>query len=308
MERRNIGGPDGLSVSLVGLGCNAFGGRVDEAGTHAVLDAAIDAGIDFFDTAESYGATKSESFMGSWLKANPGKAIVASKFGINHSNVPGKPPGSPENVKLSCDLSLQRLQIDCIDLYQLHRPDPETPVGETIGALEDLAKEGKIRLYGCSYFTGAEMQDAVDTAKGAGQRGFVTAQNAWNMLLRDIEPDLVPVCEANGITILPYYPIAKGLLTGKYRRGDAAPAGSRLEGMSDLETADFDVLEGLEAYAKDHGYDLLTLAMSWLAAQKVICSIITGGSKPEQMASNAGAVRWTLTAANLKEIDAILAG
>ena len=308
MERRNIGGPDGLSVSLVGLGCNAFGGRVDEKGTHAVLDAAIDAGIDFFDTAESYGATKSESFMGTWLKANPGKAIVASKFGINHSNVAGKPPGSAENVKVSCDLSLKRLQVDCIDLYQLHRPDPQTPVGETMGALEDLAKEGKIRLYGCSGFSGAQMQEAVDSAKGAGQRGFVTAQNPWNMILRDIEQDLVPVCEANGITILPYYPIAKGLLTGKYRRDATAPAGSRLEGMSDLDTADYDLLERLEAYAKDNGYDLLTLAMSWLAAQQVICSIITGGSKPEQMASNADAVRWTLTAANLAAIDAILAG
>ena len=152
------------------------------------------------------------------------------------------------------------------------------------------------------------MQAAIDEAASGGLRGFVTAQNEWSLLERAIEPDLIPVCEANGIAVLPYFPIAKGLLTGKYRRGAAAPRGSRLEGAADLDTADYDLLERLEAYARDHGYDLLTLAMSWLAARKVICSIITGGSKPEQMAANADAVRWTLTNGNMEDIDAILAG
>ena len=306
MDKRSIGGTDGLQISLVGLGCNAFGRRVGEFETHAVMDAAIDAGIDFFDTAETYGDGESERFMGTGLKGKRDKVLLASKFGATISHVPGKPRGSPENIRVALDQSLSKLQTDCIDLYQLHRPDPDTPVGETMGALEDCVTAGKIRFYGCSYFSGAEMQEAVDEAKRLGLKGFVTAQNAWNMLEREIEADLIPVCEANGIGLLPYYPIAKGLLTGKYRRGNAAPAGSRLAGDPYLANADFDLLERLEAYAQDHGQTLLTLAISWLAVQPSISSIISGASRPEQMAANAAAAEWKLTAANLKEIDALL--
>ena len=308
MDRRTIGGAGGLNVSLVGLGCNAFGRRVDEKGTHAVLDAAIDAGIDFFDTAETYGDGDSERFMGTGLKGKRDKVFLATKFGHSISHVEGKPKGSPENIRAAVDKSLTQLQTDVIDLYQQHRPDPETPLSDTLGALEDLVSAGKIRYYGCSYYTGAQMQEAVGAAEKAGLKGFVTAQNAWNLLQRGIEADLVPVCEKNGIGLLPYYPIARGLLTGKYRRDSTAPAGSRLAGDDSLAKADFDLLESLEAYAGDHGYDILTLAVSWLAAQPSIASIICGGSKPEQMAANAGAIRWKLTAENLKEIDALLAG
>lgn len=307
MEKRNIGGKGGLEVSLVGLGCNAFGGRVDEQGTHAVMDAAIDAGIDFFDTAETYGGGKSELFMGSGLKGKRDKVFLASKFGFATSHVADKNRGSPENIRAALDQSLSKLQTDWIDLYQIHRPDPDTPIGETMGALEDLVTAGKIRYYGCSYFTGAQMQEAVDEAKRAGLKGFVTAQNAWNMLEREIETDLIPVCDSNAIGLLPYYPIAKGLLTGKYRKGDAAPEGSRLSGDQYLADANFDLLERLEAYARDHGHELLTLAISWLAAQPSIASIISGASRPDQMISNATAARWKLTEANLNEIDAILA-
>jgi aryl-alcohol dehydrogenase-like predicted oxidoreductase len=307
MDRRNIGGVGGLDVSLVGLGCNAFGKRVDENGTHAVMDAAIDAGIDFFDTAESYGNGNSEAYMGSGLKGKRDKVFLASKFGNTIVHIEGKNRGSAENIRAALDKSLAKLRTDYIDLYQLHRPDYDTPIAETMSALEDLVTEGKIRYYGCSYFTGAEMQEAVDEARRSGLRGFVTAQNAWNVLQRDIEPDLVPVCEANGITVLPYYPIAKGLLTGKYQRGQSAPSGSRLAGEADLENADFDRLERLDAYARDHGHDLLTLAMSWLAAQPVTASIIAGGSKPEQMAANANAIQWKMTVENLREIDAVVA-
>ena len=306
MEKRFIGGENGLEVSLVGLGCNAFGRRVDEKGTHAVIDAAIDAGIDFFDTAETYGDGNSELFIGTGLKEKRDKVFLATKFGFGHSHVDGKPKGSPENIRVAVDQSLKKLQTDRIDLYQQHRPDPDTPVSDTMGALEELVAAGKIRYYGCSYYTGAEMQEAVDAAKKAGFTGFVTAQNAWNMLEREIEADLIPVCEANGIGLLPYYPIARGLLTGKYRRGSDAPAGSRLAGDDNLATADFDLLERLEAYAGDHGHDLLTLAMSWLAAQPSIASIISGASRPEQMAANAGAAGWKLTAGNLAEIDDLL--
>ena len=308
MDRRIIGGTGRLSVSLVGLGCNAFGKRVDEKGTHAVMDAAIDVGIDFFDTAESYGGGNSETYMGRGLKGKRDKVFFASKFGNTIVHIDGKNRGSSENIRAALDKSLAKLQTDYIDLYQLHRPDYDTPIVDTMGALEDLVTEGKIRYYGCSYFTCVQMQEAVDEARRSGLRGFVTAQNAWNVLQRDIEPELVPVCEASGITVLPYYPIAKGLLTGKYLRGKSAPAGSRLVGDADLENADFDRLERMDTYARDHGYDLLTLAMSWLASQPVAASIIAGGSKPEQMAANANAIQWKMTAENLREIDAVVAG
>jgi aryl-alcohol dehydrogenase-like predicted oxidoreductase len=306
MDKRYIGGNDGLDVSLIGLGCNAFGRRVDEKGTHTVMDAAIDAGIDFFDTAETYGDGNSEIFMGSGLKGKRDKIFLATKFGFDTSHVDGKNKGSPENIRFALDQSLKKLQTDWIDLYQMHRPDPDTPVGETMGALEDLVTAGKIRYYGCSNFTGAEMRDAVDEAKRVGLKGFVTAQNAWNVLERDIEADLIPVCEPNGIGLLPYYPIARGMLTGKYRRNATAPAGSRLAGDANLANADFDLLERLESYARDHGYDLLTLAISWLAAQPSIASIISGASRPEQLAANAAAARWPLLPKNLQEIDTIL--
>ena len=306
MERRLIGGPGGLEVSLVGLGCNAFGRRIGEAETHAVVDAAIDAGIDFLDTAETYGDGQSEAFMGTGLKGKRNRVLIASKCGFAKSHVAGKPPGSAENIRTALEESLKKLQTDRIDLYQLHRPDAATPVAETMGALEDLVAEGKIRYYGCSFYSGAQMQEAANEAKRGGLKGFVTAQNAWNVLLRDIEIDLIPVCEAEGITVLPYYPIAKGLLTGKYRRDSSAPEGSRLANESDLADADFDVLEQLETYAKDHGHDLLTLAMSWLAAQPVTASIIAGASKPEQPGANVAAVGWKMTPSNLAEIDAIV--
>lgn len=306
MDRRSIGGANGLDVSLVGLGCNAFGRRVDEKETHAVIDAAIDAGIVFFDTAETYGGGNSELFIGTGLKGRRDKIVLATKFGYGHSHVEDKPKGSPENIRVAVDRSLGKLQTDRIDLYQQHRPDPDTPVSDTMGALEDLVVAGKIRYYGCSYYSGAQMQEAVDAADKAGLKGFVTAQNAWNVLQRNIEADLIPVCEKAGIGILPYYPIARGLLTGKYRRGADAPAGSRLAGDDNLDKADFDLLERLETYAVDHGYDLLTLAISWLAAQPSIACIIAGGSRPAQMAANANAARWKLTSENLAEIDNLL--
>ncbi len=314
MDRRNIGGQGGLrsgglDVSLVGLGCNAFGARVDEKGTHAVIDAALAAGIDFLDTAENYGEGNSEVFIGSALKGRRDRVLLATKFGLRASHIAGKPRGSPENIRFAVEQSLRKLQTDRIDLYQLHRPDPETPIAVTMGALEDLVRAGKIRFYGCSYFTGAQMREAVDAAKAAGLRGFVSAQNEWNILQRDIEADLIPVCEAEGIALLPYSPLAKGLLTGKYKQGSPPPAGSRLANdAATLASADYTRLGRLEAYARDHGYDLLTLAISWLAAQPSMGCIISGASRPKQLAANAAAARWKMTARNLKELDGVLAG
>ena len=306
MDKRIIGGSDGIEVSLVGLGCNAFGNRIDEASTHQVMEAAIESGINFMDTAESYGDTRSETFMGTGLKGKRNQVFIATKFGFTKSNVVGKNRGSVENIRASVEMSLRRLNTDWIDLYQLHRPDDETPIVETMSALDDLVKEGKIRYYGCSYFSGDQLLNAVNESKKEGLMGFVTAQNAWNVLERDIEEHLIPVCNSENITVLPYFPIAKGLLTGKYKRGIDAPQGSRLAGNTDLEAADFDVLENLELYAENHGYDLLTLAISWLASQPVTACVIAGASRPEQSISNAAAARWKMTSQNLTEIDAIV--
>jgi len=306
MEKRIIGGSDGIEISLVGLGCNAFGNRIDETITHQVIEAAIESGINFMDTAESYGETRSETFMGTGLKGKRNQVFIATKFGFTKSNVVGKKRGSVENIRVSVEMSLRRLKTDWIDLYQLHRPDDETPIVETMSALDDLVKEGKIRFYGCSYFSGDQLLNAVKESKREGLMGFITAQNAWNVLERDIEKYLIPVCDSENIPILPYFPIAKGLLTGKYKRGIDAPSGSRLSGNKDLENVDFDILENLESYAENHGYDLLTLAISWLASQSVTASVIAGASRPEQCFSNTAAARWKMTSQNLSEIDAIV--
>ena len=305
MEKRKICGNEGIEVSIVGLGCNAFGNRIDESSTHHVINAAIESGINFLDTAESYGDGKSESYMGTGLKGKRNDIFIATKFGFTSSNVKGKNRGSSENIRISIEMSLRRLKTDWIDLFQLHRPDEDTPIIETMGTLEELVKEGKIRFYGCSYFTGEQMKNAADEAKKEGFIGFMTAQNAWNVLEREIEEDLIPVCESENITVLPYCPIARGLLTGKYKRNTDAPTGSRLEGNSYLEEANFDIIEKLEQYAVDHGYDLLTLAISWLASQSVTASVIAGASKPEQSISNAAASRWKMTSENLAEISNI---
>ncbi|MED5579789.1 MAG: aldo/keto reductase [Nitrospinota bacterium] len=306
MDKRIIGGSDGIEISLVGLGCNAFGNRIDETSTHQVIESAIESGINFMDTAESYGDTRSETFMGTGLKGKRNQVFIATKFGFTKSNVVGKNRGSVENIRASVEMSLRRLKTDWIDLYQLHRPDDQTPIVETMSALDDLVKEGKIRFYGCSYFSGDQLLNAVKESKREGLMGFITAQNAWNVLERDIEEYLIPVCNSENIPILPYFPIAKGLLTGKYKRGIDAPSGSRLSGNKDLENVDFDILENLESYAENHGYDLLTLAISWLASQSVTASVIAGASRPEQCISNTAAARWKMTSQNLSEIDAIV--
>ena len=263
--------------------------------------------MNFFDTAETYGGGLSEKYIGSGMKGRRDNMIIATKFGHSHSNVEGKKKGSPENVKATAEKALKALRTDRIDLFQQHRPDSATPVAETLGALEDLVKEGKILFYGCSYYSGVEMQEAIDEASKNNLKGFVTAQNSWNMLTRDIETDLIPVCASNNIGLLPYYPIAKGLLTGRYKRGDSPEPGSRMDGADDLEKADFELVERLEKFSKDNGYDLLTLAISWLASQSCIASVISGASKPEQLALNANAARWKLSASDFEEIDRLFA-
>jgi aryl-alcohol dehydrogenase-like predicted oxidoreductase len=306
MEKRRLGGADGFDVTAVGLGCNAFGRRLDEADSKPVIHAALDAGINFFDTAEIYGDGLSEEFVGRALEGRRHEVILATKFGLRTLHVPGKGRGSHANAMAAIDKSLKRLRTDHIDLYQFHMPDPSTPIAETLEALNHMVEAGKIRLFGCSNLSPAQLREAIKVAADAGLRSFVTAQDQWSVLDRDIERDLVPLCAENGIAMLPFYPLAKGLLSGKYRRHAAAPRGSRLAGGADLAQADFDVLEALENFAILRGFDLLTLAISWLAAQPTIASVISGASRPEQPARNAAATGWKMTPEDLAEIDRIV--
>jgi aryl-alcohol dehydrogenase-like predicted oxidoreductase len=306
MEKRRLGGADGVDVSVVGLGCNAFGRRLDERASVPVIRAALDHGITFFDTAEIYGDGLSEEFIGKALAGRRDEYVLASKFGLRTLNVRGKGRGSRANAMAAVDKSLKRLRTDHIDLYQLHMPDPATPISETLEALNDMVAAGKIRYFGCSNFSGAQMREAIEAAGAAGLRSFVTAQNEWSVLDRGVERDLVPVCAEHGIGVLPFYPLAKGLLTGKYRRGAPPPAGSRLAGSGDLARADYDVLEALESYAAGRGFDLLTLAVSWLAAQPTTLSVISGATRSEQIAQNVTAAAWKMTPEDLAEIDRIL--
>ena len=307
MDTKRIGGPNGIDISVVGLGCNAFGRRLDEATSRPVIRAAFDAGITFFDTAEGYGDGLSEEFIGRALEGRRDQVILATKFGLRTHHVPGKGKGSRANAMVAIDKSLKRLGTDHIDLYQLHMPDPTTPIAETLEAMGDMVKAGKVRLIGCSNFSAAQMREAIDTAREMGLESFVTAQNQWSVLDREIEDDLVPVCADHAIGILPFYPLAKGLLTGKYRRDAAAPAGSRLEGAGDFRRADFDELEALESFSTARGFNLLTLAVSWLASQPTVVSVISGAARADQLAQNAAAAGWKMTADDLAEIDRIVA-
>jgi aryl-alcohol dehydrogenase-like predicted oxidoreductase len=306
METRRIGGDSGFDITIVGLGCNAFGRRIDQDAASKVINGALDAGITFFDTAEGYGNGLSEVYIGNALKGRRDQVTLATKVGYNMLHVKGKGKGSPENIRVAIDLSLENLQTDHVELYQLHRPDPSTPIEDTLGTFNDLRNEGKIRLFGCSNYSGEQMAEAVAAADAAGYQGFVTAQNRWSVLNRDIEKDLTSVCTENNVGVLPFYPLEMGLLTGKYRRGEGAPAGTRLDGDERLGSADFDTLEALEEFAQSRGYDLITLAVSWLASQPVTVSVIAGATRYEQMAQNAAAASWKMTGEDLAEVDKIV--
>ena len=306
METRRIGGEDGFDISIVGIGCNAFGRRLSEADSIPVIHAAIDAGITFFDTAEGYGNGLSEEYIGRAIEGCRDEIQIATKFGYNVQHATDKGKGSAENIRLAIDRSLKNLGTDYVDLYQIHRFDPSTPIAETLGALNDLVIAGKVRLIGCSNFSGAQLRDAAETAQRMGIASFVTLQNQWSLFDRGIEEEVVPACAGLGTGILPFYPLARGLLTGKYRRDEGGPSGSLLEGK--LDGTDFDALEGLEAFAIARGFNLLTLAVSWLASNPVTASVICGGARPDQPAQNAAAAAWKMTPDDFAEIDRILAG
>jgi aryl-alcohol dehydrogenase-like predicted oxidoreductase len=298
MELRNLGS-SGLKVSLAGLGCNNFGMRVDEARTKEVVAAALDHGVTLFDTSDSYGNTKSEEFLGRALAGHRDEAIIATKVGSPLGPQPHLQGASRRRIVYACEQSLRRLGTDWIDLYQLHFPDPSTPMEETLAAFDDLVRAGKVRYLGSSNLPGWQIADAEHVARASGGARFVSAQNEWSLLVRDAERDVVPACARYGIGVLPYFPLTSGLLTGKYRKGEPFPEGTRFASSAYFQQyatdANFDKVERLTKVAESRGHTILELAMSWLAAQPTVSSVIAGATKPEQVAANAAALAWTLT-------------
>lgn len=303
MEYRKLG-TTGLKVSAVGLGCNNFGMRCDADQTRAVVHACLDAGINFFDTADVYGGTKSEEFLGQALKGvDRTSVVIASKFAMPLG--PGKRGASRHYIMSAVEASLTRLGTDYIDLYQQHAPDPDTPIEETLRALDDLVTAGKVRYLGNSNFTGWQLADADWTARHHGLNRFATAQNLYNLLDRRIEKEVLPACRQFGLGLLPYFPLASGLLTGKYARGQAAPEGTRLageRGTNALTEENFDVLERLDSFARDAGHTLLELAVSWLASNPDVSSVIAGATRPEQVLANIESAQWRLTTEELATV------
>ncbi|MEY2434493.1 MAG: hypothetical protein QOC92_4218 [Acidimicrobiaceae bacterium] len=295
-----------LSVSVVGIGCNNFGRRIDLAATQAVVDAALEVGINFFDTADIYGSTESEELLGKALGSKREDVIIATKFGMGDGTK--LPAGaSAASVAAAAEGSLRRLGTDRIDLYQLHLPDDKTPIDETLEAMDRLVRDGKVLEIGCSNFDGPRLDDAARAAEKHGTARFVSVQNELSMMRRRGEPDLLAASDRHDLAILPYFPLASGMLTGKYRRGEAPPPGTRLAGLSadDRALSDrrFDVVEALDAFARERGHTLLELAMSWLAGLPHLASVIAGATKPEQVKANAAAVDWKLTADERAKID-----
>jgi aryl-alcohol dehydrogenase-like predicted oxidoreductase len=309
MQTTRTLGSSGIVVSATGIGCNAFGTRIDLDRTRAVVDAAFEHGVTLFDTADSYGRGQSEELLGAALVGRRDEVVVATKFGMDMGGVNGDDGGrrgSAAYVRTAVEASLRRLRTDHIDLYQLHTPDPATPIEETLGALTELVKEGKVRAIGSSNLQAWQVVDADWISRTHGLAAFATAQNEYSLYNRTAEVELVPACLDRGVGILPYFPLAYGLLTGKYRRGEQAPSGSRLEAQSDrLQGADWDRVDALQGFASARGVSLLELAIGGLAAQPAVSSVIAGATGPEQVAANAAAARWTPTAADLDELSEI---
>lgn len=309
MKHRTIGKSD-LQVSAIGLGCNNFGyvASMDVEASRKVIDKAIDSGINFFDTSDSYGT--SENILGEILGERRKKIILATKFG-SRQNALGEKSGASRGYLLAeAEESLRRLRTDYIDLYQIHYPDPGTPIDETLRALDDLVKTGKVRYVGCSNFSATQLQDAEAAAIKHSVKSFVSGQDEYSLLVRDIEREQLPLIERLGMSELPYFPLASGLLTGKYKKGSTAPKGTRLGDKQALADryhteSNLEKVERLQRFAEERGHTLLDLAFSWLLSRKAVASVIAGATKPEQVEANAKAGGWTLNADELAQIDEI---
>jgi aryl-alcohol dehydrogenase-like predicted oxidoreductase len=300
-------GLSGLTVSSVGLGCNNFGARMPDEDVPEVVAAAIDAGITLFDTADVYGnAGGSETLLGQALGSRRGEVVIATKFGGDMQGANGPDwgvRGSRRYIRIAVEASLRRLGTDWIDLYQLHSPDPNTPIEETLAALHELVAEGKVRYLGSSNLSGWQVIDADWIARTSGGEGFISAQNEYSWLNRGIEAELVPALEHTGQSLLPYFPLARGLLTGKYRRGEQAPNGSRLaRQQGPLQQADFDKIEAIERFAQERGLTMLHVAIGGLAAMPTVGSVIAGATSVDQVRQNVDAGLWTPSAQDLEEL------
>lgn len=306
METRPIGS---LAVSVVGVGCNNFGSRIDERQSEEVIGAALDAGVNFFDTADMYGNGKSEELLGRYLGQRRRQVIVATKFG---NEMEGQGRGArPEYVKKALDASLKRLRTDYVDLYQQHVPDPDVPIAETLGALDALVKAGKVREIGCSNFSAAQLREARKASDARpGSVRFVSVQNEYSLLHREPEEEVLAECERQGLAFLPFFPLMSGLLTGKYRKGKPIPQNTRVakyERYNKLLTEEnLDKVEALIEFAESRGRTVLELAFSWLLAHRVVASVIAGASSGQQARDNAAAADWNLTPTELEEIDSLL--
>jgi aryl-alcohol dehydrogenase-like predicted oxidoreductase len=304
---RDVGRSE-LAVSVVGLGCNNFGWRLDAEQTASVVDAAIAAGVTLFDTAENYGSWQSEAFLGRALRGRRDDVQIATKFGWEKGGDDDRTPrGSREYVRRAIDASLTRLETDYVDLYQYHRPDGITPIEETLGAMSELIDEGKVRYIGSSNLSAAEVRAADAAADANGFAKFVSAQNEYSWLARDPEAELIPACEELGIGLIPYFPLASGLLTGKYRQDREAPTGTRLEGALDVDDAKWSRIRALEVFAKERDLTLLDVAIGGLAGNATVASVIAGATKTAQIDANAGAADWTLSSDEVAKIEAIVA-
>jgi aryl-alcohol dehydrogenase-like predicted oxidoreductase len=305
-------GSSGLIVSVAGLGGNNFGSRIGLDETRAVVDAALDVGITLVDTADTYGNRGgSEALLGEVLKSRREQVVLATKFGMDMAGANGPDwgaRGSRRYIRRAVEASLERLQTDWIDLYQYHVPDGVTPMEETLGALDELVREGMVRYIGSSNFAGWQVADTEAIARRQGWTRYISAQNSYSLLDRGVERDLVPACVHYGVGVLPYFPLASGVLTGKYRRGEAPPEGTRLaargQAVSDRQ---FDVLDALERFARERGITLLHVAIGGLAALPAVASVIAGATRPEQVRANAAAAEWEPTPEDLAALNAIVA-
>jgi aryl-alcohol dehydrogenase-like predicted oxidoreductase len=295
-----VGGPE---VPVVGLGTNNFGGRIDFEQSLAVIDAALEAGATLIDTADIYGQGTSEEFIGRALEGRRDGVLIATKFGKPMDETQEERRGSPDYIRWAVEGSLRRLRTDVIDLYQMHEPDPVTPIAETLGALNDLVHEGKVRWIGSSNFSAQQIEAAEEVSRGAGFHRFVSVQNHYSLVERDQEDEVLPLCEKLGIGFLPYFPLASGLLTGKYRRGEAATEG-RLAGR-EIPEARWDRAKALQRYADERGVTLLEVAVGGLLAMPAVSCVIAGATKPEQVRANVAAGAWEPSEADLEALRAL---
>ena len=301
MQTRNIGS---LEVSVVGLGCNNFGWRIDATASAKVVDAAIASGINFFDSADRYGNGSSEEFLGRALEGQRDQVVIATKFGMEMGK--DQQGASPRYLRKAIEASLGRLRTDRIDLYQLHQPDPKTPIADTLAALDELVRSGKVREIGCSNFGVEQIREAAKAVKGT---RFVSVQNEFGLFHREPAKGVLQECEKQGMAFLPYFPLANGLLTGKYRLGKKAPEGSRAAegfGPKVFTQRNLEIVEALIKFAEARNHTIIELAFGWLLSHKPVASVIAGASKPEQVRANATSASWQLSSDDLREIEVIM--